>query len=160
MQILTIEGRLGRDAKLKESTSGGRRFITFTVAVNSKVRGAEKTTWYEVISFNEMYFDWTKYLTKGSSVAVTGDLDLAVQEGTDGITRLRASINAFKLDFPVNSNSGETASTETKVEKKAAAPKEEDIPEDIPMSKTSGKKKAEKPAAAETATESEDDLPF
>ena len=165
MQIIMIEGRLGRDAKLKESTSG-QRFITFTVAVNSKVRGAEKTTWYEVISFNEMYFNWLEFLKKGSTIAVTGDFDFSIQDGSDGISRPRISVNAFKLDFPVSSNSGTTKDTQTTVVSNTATENETPAEEEKEPTKPKATKTAPKTKAPkneeDSATETSDaeDLPF
>ena len=51
MQKITLTGRLGRDAAVRETQDGGK-MISFTMAVNGISRGVEKTYWYDVLSFN------------------------------------------------------------------------------------------------------------
>ena len=87
MQKITIIGRLGRDASIRETQDGGK-VVSFTVAVNGRFRGVEKTSWYDVSTFNyDRYKNMVKYLTKGSSVVVLGDLDCDLDEGRDEIGR-------------------------------------------------------------------------
>lgn len=157
MQKITIIGRLGRDAAIRETQDGGK-VISFTVAVNSRYRGVDKTSWYEVFSFNyERFKNMAKYLTKGSSVVVVGDLDADLDEGKDGVQRCRRSINADSIEFNSNGSSGSTTSTQT-TEKPA---KTAEVPEDEPV--VTRKKKAVEPAPAPEAVEEdipEDDIPF
>lgn len=116
MQKITVIGRLGRDAVVRETTQG-ERFLTMTVAASSKVRGAEKTTWYEVMSFNPRHQgNLMQYLKKGSAIVVVGDVDLSVQQGNDGRSYLRASIIADSLDFPTSNASGSTNTQEGTVQ--------------------------------------------
>ena len=176
MQKITIIGRLGRDAALRE-TQDGAKIVSFTVACNGRVRGVEKTSWYEVSAFNyERYKNMVKYLTKGSSVIVVGELDADVEEGRDGVTRCRRSVVADSIEF--NSNgSGNTQTTEAREvseapKKKAAPVAEDDISDDEvvvttkraeakPKAKAKPKAVEEEPAEEPVAEdESGDDLPF
>lgn len=178
MQKITIIGRLGRDASIRETQDGGK-VVSFTVAVNGRFRGVEKTSWYDVSTFNyDRYKNMVKYLTKGSGVVVIGDLDCDLDEGRDGVTRCRRSITADSIEFNSNGTSGNTqnnTSTEVSAEKKPrkveADP--EDVAEEVQVTVTKPKAK-KKPAAApvveevEAETEDEDtdndeedgDLPF
>lgn len=84
MKTITIAGRLTRDAVVRDA--GSDRVAGFAVAVDDR-SGKEKTT---------LFFDcnlWGKrgdalaqYLTKGSSVTVSGDLGRREHEGKTYLT--------------------------------------------------------------------------
>ena len=157
MQKITISGRLGRDAAIRETQSGAK-VISFTVAVNSRYRDVEKTSWYDVSAFNyDRYKNMVKYLTKGSAVLITGDLDADLETGNDGITRCRRNIMADSIEFNGGGTSGNTESNVTKTEtteRKASAEAES---EDMPRKSTKKTVKAEPEPAPQ---DNEDDLPF
>lgn len=165
MQRITICGRLGRGAAVREMQDGGK-VISFTVAVNGRYRGVEKTSWYEVSTFNyDRYKNMVQYLTKGSSVLVGGELDADLDEGKDGVTRCRRSVTADFIEFNSNgSTSGsttETATTTTTSKKKAEVPDDDDIEMTSPKKKTTKKAEpvAEEPEE-EVNEENGDELPF
>jgi single-strand DNA-binding protein len=156
MQKITLIGRLGRDAAVRE-TQNGRKLIGFTMAVNGRVNGVDKTSWYDVSTFNyERYQNMAKYLTKGSSVTVVGDLDADIETGSDGVTRCRRNVLADSIDFLPGNASGGTQNSATKEATDMASDAE-----DADMPRNRGKK-ADKPAPAPApqATEEKDDLPF
>ena len=78
MQTVIVTGRLGRDAKIYTS-SNGNRFITFSVASNTRVKKNEENTyWWDVVIPShsvERYKNMVEYLTKGSAVIVQAELD-------------------------------------------------------------------------------------
>lgn len=157
MQKITISGRLGRDAAIRERQNGSK-VISFTVAVNSRYRNVEKTSWYDVSAFNyDRYKNMVEYLTKGSAVLVTGDLDADLETGSDGITRCRRNIMADSIEFNGGGTSGNTDNSTTKAATEkhtpaAAAPEDEDMP----------RRSAKKTVKTEPEPEpnSDDDLPF
>lgn len=110
MQNLTIIGRLGRDAQIKATQN--LEFITFSVASNSRVKGVEKTTWYEVICFNlERYKNMIQYFTKGSCVVVSGELDASCILGKNGQPYMYLNIQAEHIEFgPSNAQNSDTTS--------------------------------------------------
>ena len=132
MQKITLIGRLGRDAAIRE-TESGTKIISFTMAVNGRFRGTEKTSWYDVSSFNyDRYRKMVKYLTKGSSVIVTGDLDADIEEGSDGKVRCRRYVMADAIEFNSNgSSSGGTREERTEAERPSRSRRDEEAPEDI-----------------------------
>ena len=162
MQNITIIGRLGRDAVIRE-TSTGSRFVTMTVAVNARRQNAEKTSWYEVTTFNvERLEKMVPYLTKGSSVVVVGELDASIQSGSDGVQRLRLLVNADRVDFNSNSSSGNTKTvTETVAapEDVTADPAPVEMPDEIPVMPVKKTKKAKAETVEETKSD-DDELPF
>lgn len=172
MQKITVIGRLGRDAAVRETQDGGK-VVSFTVAVNGRYRGVEKTSWYEVSTFNyERYKNMVKYFTKGSSVIVVGELDCDLDEGRDGVTRCRRSITADSIEFNSVGNSGNTATVQTAEKPAKSTKKVEDIPDDLPADeeivvtpKPRAKKKAEPVKEAvyqeeDTEDEPQEELPF
>ena len=113
MEKITLIGRLGRDASVKE-TQQGTRFLTFTMACDAFVRGENRTHWYDITSFDpNRYKNMLKYLTKGSSVTVVGDLDADLDEGRDGVTRIRRRVSADSIQFTPGNSSGSTSETKT-----------------------------------------------
>lgn len=165
MQKITVTGRLGRDAAIRE-TQEGSKVISFTMAANERFRGVEKTYWYDVSSFNyDRYKNMVRYLTKGTAVAVVGELDTDVEEGKDGVTRCRRSIYADYIEFNSNNTSGTTsnnasADDDEKPAKKPAAKKVvEEVPDDdeITMSAPKPAKKSTKKAVVEPVPEPEEE---
>lgn len=125
MEKITLIGRLGRDASIKESQQG-TRFLTFTMACDAYVRGESRTHWYDVTSFDpNRYKNMLKYLTKGSSVTVVGDLDADIEEGRDGVTRIRRRVSADSIQFTPGNTSGSTSESRT------ASKRDSDEPDDI-----------------------------
>ena len=70
MQHLMLEGRLGRDAEIK-TTARGRKYVSFTLAVDALDKNGEKTTnWYNVSSFQENHVENGTQQTQGESAPV------------------------------------------------------------------------------------------
>lgn len=175
MQKITLIGRLGRDAAIRETQDGGK-VVSFTVACNGRYRGVEKTSWYEISTFNyERYKNMVQYLTKGSSVVVVGELDADIDEGRDGVKRCRRSVTADSIEFNSNGSSGNTQnntvseSSTSEQPKASAKPAVEEVPSDAEV--TVPKRTRKSTAAAEQAPvepatvpeddgENPDDLPF
>lgn len=165
MQKMILMGRLGRDAVIKE-TSTGSRFVALTVADTTKRNNVEKTSWYDVTTFNvERFEKMIPYLTKGSGVVVTGELDASIQSGTDNVQRLRLAINADSIDFALSasSNRSQTAQStnEATVVNEPVVATVEDVSDDavVVTKKPSTRKKVE-PVVTTVEESSDDDLPF
>lgn len=164
MEKITLIGRLGRDASVKESQQG-TRFLTFTMACDAFVRGENRTHWYDVTSFDpNRYKNMLKYLTKGSSVTVVGDLDADIEEGRDGVTRIRRRVSADSIQFTPGNTSGQTSESRTTTKRS------NDDPDDIDESEITTKRprksaepteytEEEKPRKRRTAEPEDDDEP-
>jgi single-strand DNA-binding protein len=75
MLILTLAGRLGRDAELRQ-TPTGKAVCNFSVAVDVR-RGQEKTTtWVDCTLWEKRAEALAQYLTKGTAVAVSGEMSV------------------------------------------------------------------------------------
>lgn len=69
MKAITIVGRLTKDSEVQENERGG--FVRFSVAVDDGY-GQDKGTVFFDVNYNRTQI--AQYLTKGTSVAVTGEL--------------------------------------------------------------------------------------
>lgn len=84
MKSITIAGRLGRDAVLRNA--GDSQVLNFSVAVDSR-EGREKVTyWFDVALWGGRGERLAQYLTKGTTVAVTGDLGKREHDGKTYLT--------------------------------------------------------------------------
>lgn len=146
MQKITLIGRLGRDVAVREARDGGK-FLSFSVATNVYSRDVEKTHWFEVTAFNyDRYRKMVKYLTKGSSIIVTGDLDADLETGDDGKQYLRRRVVADSIEFNSNGTSGGTSETRTENEspRRSRRQEAEDISdEELEMSAKAKKRSVE-----------------
>lgn len=80
MQMITIAGRLGSDAKLAH-TQGGDPVSNFNVAVDTR-QGREKVTnWFRCSIWGKRAEALSPYLLKGASVTVIGEFSLTDYEG-------------------------------------------------------------------------------
>lgn len=68
MKQMTIFGNLGSPAK-QESKDGGKPYLRFSVAVNSKEAGVDRVDWINVFT---RQLGLLEYLTTGTAVVVSG----------------------------------------------------------------------------------------
>ena len=94
-----ILGRLGKDATIYESSSTGVKFITFTLAVNTKNLNEDKTYWIDVRSFNPNHLKLKNYLTKGKVLMVGGDFNTGTITDKSGTVRITHSVTCDYISF-------------------------------------------------------------
>ena len=101
MQHLMLEGRLGRDAEIK-TTARGRKYVSFTLAVDATDKNGEKTTnWYNVSSFQENHLGkFADYLKKGSGLIVMGTPSYGIWTDKNGTAKMDLNVRASTLEFP------------------------------------------------------------
>ncbi len=96
----TIFGRVGQDAVVSQ-TNNGTQVANFSVALNVYAKGGDsQVTWVRATIFGNQAESLAPYLTKGTAVALSGDLKLRQFEDTrDGGTRtsLDMSVNSVAL---------------------------------------------------------------
>lgn len=84
MKAITIAGRLTRDAVVRDA--GSDRVASFSVAVDDR-QGKEKSTlFFDCSLWGKRADALAQYLTKGSSVTVSGDLGKREHEGKTYLT--------------------------------------------------------------------------
>ena len=131
ISMITVSGRLTKDAEFKDSKSGG--FTAFGLAVNTSTKDSEGNyipNFYDVTVWGAYGKALLPRLTKGTQVTVVGDYAYVPYTAKDGSTRDAHRIRANAVDAPFSrAEGGQQAS-------KPAAPK------------------------AAVVDEAEDDLPF
>jgi single-strand DNA-binding protein len=80
MKTITIAGNLGRDAETRR-TQGGDAVTSFSVAVEDRQGKEKRTIWFDVSIWGKRGEALASYLTKGTRVAVAGDLSTREHEG-------------------------------------------------------------------------------
>lgn len=84
MKNITLAGRLTKDAETRDA--GGDRVTGFSVAVDDR-SGKEKTTlFFDCSMWGKRGEAVSQYLTKGSSVTVSGDLGTREHNGKTYLT--------------------------------------------------------------------------
>ena len=80
----TVTGNIGKDPELK-ATKSGKAMATFSVASTVKKDGQEaRTTWLDVVCFDEQADIVSQKLHKGDRVVVSGRLALETFQKKDG----------------------------------------------------------------------------
>lgn len=93
----TVTGKLGGNAELKV-TAGGDCVASFSIASNKKVKGEKVTEWVRCSLWGKRAEAVSKYLTKGTAVAVVGELSVRSYE-KEGSTRFSMECAVDKLDL-------------------------------------------------------------
>lgn len=89
MQLVTVCGRVGRDAELRH-TRGGDSVCSFSVAVDQREGWDKSTNWWRVSLWGKRGESLAPYLLKGASVTVTGAFSVSEYEGKTQLN-IRAS---------------------------------------------------------------------
>lgn len=95
MNVICITGNLGKDAEVRQV--GDRSVANFSVAVGdrSKINGQweDTTLWFKVALWGRAVDGVSRYLTKGTRVAVSGRLGVDTWTASDGTTRTDLKID-------------------------------------------------------------------
>lgn len=100
MNSIIITGKLGADPQVR-SARNGRRFITFSVAVEVGYGDSRETVWWSCSSWekDDPFTFLERFGKKGQSVAVTGkDIRPKVFRDRSGRTRVDLSMRALSVD--------------------------------------------------------------
>lgn len=99
MNKLTIIGNLTRDPETRV-TPTGIPVCSFTVAVKRKVpkNGEKPTDYFRVNAWRQVADACSRFLTKGSKVAVVGELQAGLYEA-NGKTRMNLDVSAEEVEF-------------------------------------------------------------
>lgn len=107
-----ISGNLGRDPEL-QSTNGGTEVLRFGVAVNDRVKGADgewtdRPNWIDCVMFGTRAKSVSRFLSKGSKVAIEGKLRWSQWE-RDGQKRSKIEVIVDEIEFMTSSGDGQQA---------------------------------------------------
>jgi single-strand DNA-binding protein len=128
MQKCFIIGNATRAPEVKEI--GASRVCTFTIAVNSKKKDKELTTFYRINAWGALGDVCAKFVTKGMKCGVAGDLEIQAYTNKNGEAQAIIDVRADNVEFlssPQGSSGGTTpASVAAKSSKKTAPDPTED----------------------------------
>lgn len=134
MNTGTFAGYLGRDADLK--TVGQNTVANFSVAVATGWGDKKSTLWVSCAIWGERAQKLAQYLTKGSAVSVSGDIDVRAYKSKDGEARAEMTCNVQRITLQGGRTGERTDSApreQTPAAAPASAPDKGDFDDDIPF---------------------------
>lgn len=99
-----IVGRLGKDAVVNQAN--GKSVINFTIAVDTGYGDKKETLWIDASKWGDKT-TVAQYLTKGTQVAVTGELGIRTYVKNDGTGGASITLRVDKLDLVGGKSGGE-----------------------------------------------------
>ena len=85
MKNITIAGNVGKDA-VTRTTNAGDKVTGWTVAVEERNGQDKRTLWFDCSMWGKRGETLAQYLTKGSKVAVAGEMSTREHEGKTYLT--------------------------------------------------------------------------
>lgn len=85
MKTIVISGNIGRNAETR-NTQSGDSVTGFSVAVEERQGQDKRTIWFDVSIWGKRGSSLAQYLTKGTRVAVAGDLSTREHDGKTYLT--------------------------------------------------------------------------
>ena len=115
MNIIVIDGNLGSDPQTIQ-TSTGTSMCYFNLANNSGYGDKKKTNWMQIKCFGKTADNVLKYLSKGSTVLVRGEISRDSYTAKDGTKKESTSVNAQEVQFVKTSKKEELSEAAEVVE--------------------------------------------
>lgn len=85
MKNIVVAGNIGKDAVVR-TTQGGDSVTGWSVAVEERNGQDKRTVWFDVTLWGKRGSALSQYLTKGTRVAVSGELSTREHEGKTYLT--------------------------------------------------------------------------
>lgn len=96
---MTLIGTIGTDLQ-KQTTSTGKEFLRYAIAVNSKSKSGEQVSWFNIACFTPHQIDFMeKNLGKGAKIYLEADAKNSAFEKEDGTKSF--SLMLFQSNFEV-----------------------------------------------------------
>lgn len=105
MNKIFITGRLTRNPELRH-TESGMAICRFTVASNKHVKGEQKTTFINIVTFNKTAENCDRFLSKGNKAAIVGELEIRQYTDNEGNNRYVTEVIANEVEFLSEKTSG------------------------------------------------------
>lgn len=127
MSLMTITGRLGRDAELK-TTTNGTKVLSFSIADDIGWGDKKRTQWIGCALFGDRAEKLAQYMTKGSMVECYGVPSARAWKNKDGEPQasLELTVSEVKLHGGGSKDAGPVAD-------RAKATRRDDMDSDIPF---------------------------
>jgi single-strand DNA-binding protein len=94
LNLVVLNGRLGKDPELKKTNSGKS-----VVSVNLAVAWDKETTWVPIVAWERLADALDKYTSKGSLIGVEGRLSIREWEDKDGVKKTRTEVVATNIQL-------------------------------------------------------------
>lgn len=127
MQTFTVTGNLGKNAECSK-TQSGKDMVKFSIAS----KGYKETTWFNCVSFQDRHVKLAQYLTKGSVVSVSGELELRKVEDGKGHW-VSVMVNNIGLHGGKQSSEGKEYTPKPDQATSVAMPSLDDLADDLPF---------------------------
>ena len=124
---VNITGNLTRDAELR-ATAGGTQVLAFGVAVNDRRKNQQTGEWEDVpnfvdcIVFGQRAEAVSRFISKGSKVAIEGKLRFSSWENKEGQRRSKLEVVVDEIDFMSRTNGQQVTSPAAEAAKVADTP--------------------------------------
>lgn len=127
MNKVFLIGNLTRDPELRTTAQAGVSVCTFTVAVSRGYSrdGENQTDFIPVVTWRGTADNCSKYLRKGSQVAVFGSIQVRTYDAQDGSKRYVTEVIANEVKF-LNRTNG--ANSDGFIPSSDMTPVEDDLP--------------------------------
>jgi len=96
MNTITLIGNLGKDPELRYSPSG-KAVAKFSIATTKGRDENKKTTWHNIVCFDEQAEQVCEHLRKGLRVMVIGDVSITSYKDKEGNDRLGIEVVAQEI---------------------------------------------------------------
>ena len=103
---VVLLGRLTKDPELKYAAGSGTAVCRFTVAINRQFK-KDDTDFINCVAFGKTGETITQYFTKGSKIAITGNIQTGSYDTKDGTKRYTTDVIVETFEF-VESKKKET----------------------------------------------------
>lgn len=102
MNKIVLIGRLTKDVELRYTQASNLPVASFCLAVNrkfAKVGEERQADFFNIIAWNKLAENISKYLSKGNQVAISGRLETRSWDDEKGQKRYATEIIAEEVDF-------------------------------------------------------------
>jgi single-strand DNA-binding protein len=130
---VNISGNLTRDPELRQ-TSGGSAILNIGVAVNDRRKNQQTGEWEDVPNFVDCVMFGTRaegvsrYLAKGTKVAIEGKLRYSTWQTQDGSKRSKLEVVVDEIEFMSRNGQQQAAPKPAAPAQPAAGVYDEDVP--------------------------------
>lgn len=112
LNSVALAGNLTRDPQMR-TTQGGMAILSMGIAVNDRRKNQQTGEWedvpqyFELTMFGKRAEAVSKYLSKGTKVAVQGKLHYSSWETQDGQKRSKVDVTVDELEFMSRRDEGQ-----------------------------------------------------
>ena len=111
MNQVNLLGRLTKDVEFRFGAGNGNPIARFSIAVNRKFK-KDEADFINCIAFGKTADIINQYLSKGSQIAISGNIRTGSYEAQDGTRRYTTDIVVETFDFISGNNKQENKANE------------------------------------------------